>query len=89
MKEAEFERLLKITRLKLTPEEKERIKADFEEVISYFDKIDKIETHEKPAFQPIEIPTRLRKDEIKPFKDVEALTKPSKLKDGYILGPKL
>lgn len=89
MEEKEFERLLKITRLKLTQEEKARIKADVEEVIGYFDSIEKIQTDEKPAYQPIDVPTRLRKDHVIPFDDVDALKKPSRLHNGYILGPKL
>lgn len=89
MEDREFERLLKITRLKLTQAEKERIKADVDEIIKHFDSIDGIDTEEKPAYQPIDVPTRLRKDEIIPFADVEALKKPSKLHNGYILGPKL
>lgn len=89
MKDQEFERLLKITRLKLTSEERERIKPDIEEVIGYFDRIEEIQTEEKPAYQPIEVPTRLRKDEVVPFPDVDLLKKQSKLHNGYILGPKL
>ncbi len=89
MEDREFERLLKITRLKLTEKEKETARKDIEEIIGYFDRIDKIKTTEKPAYQPTEIPTRLRKDEIVPFPDADALKKQSKLHDGYILGPKL
>lgn len=89
MEEKEFERLLKITRLKLTEKEKEKIKADIEEVIGYFDSVKRIKTSEKPAYQPIDVPTKLRKDEVLPFPDVEALKKPSKLHNGYIQGPRL
>lgn len=89
MEEKEFERLLKITRLKLSEQEKTRIKADIEEVIGYFDTIDAIKTEEKPAYHPIQIPTRLRKDEVMPFPDVDELKKPSRLQNGYILGPKV
>ncbi|HUB92639.1 MAG TPA: Asp-tRNA(Asn)/Glu-tRNA(Gln) amidotransferase subunit GatC [Candidatus Saccharimonadales bacterium] len=89
MEDKEFDRLLKITRLKITDSEKERIKRDVEEVIGYFDSIDGIKTSEKPAYHPIDVPTRLRKDEALPFPDVEELKKPSRLHNGYILGPKL
>ena len=40
MEDNEFERLLKVARLKLTDMEKESIKADIEEVIGYFDRIE-------------------------------------------------
>lgn len=89
MEDAEFERLLKITRLRLTDEEKNRIRNDIEEIIGYFNKIDKIKVDEEPAYQPIEVPTRFRKDTISKFDDVEGLKRQSKLRDGYILGPKL
>ena len=89
MEEREFERLLKITRLKLTDSEKEGIRKDIAEVISHFDSIDGIETSEEPAYQPVEIPTRLRDDEVVPFADVDLMKKQSRLHNGYILGPKL
>lgn len=89
MKDQEFERLLKITRLRLSEEEKKSVKREIEEVIGYFDRIDAIKTHEPPAYQPVEIPGRLRKDEVIPFDDVEGLKRQSKLHNGYIQGPKL
>ncbi len=89
MEDHEFDRLLKIARLKLNDTERKRIKSDIEEIIGYFDKIDVISTHERPAYQPIHVPTRLRKDEIAHFDDVDGLKRQSKLHNGYILGPKL
>ena len=89
MEDREFDRLLKIARLKLNDAERRRVKSDIEEVLNYFDKIDVISTHESPAYQPIRVPTRLRKDAVIPFDNVEGLKRQSRLRDGYILGPKL
>ena len=76
-------------RLKLTDMEKESIKADIEEVIGYFDRIDQMESGEEPAYHPIRVPARLRKDEVVRFTDIDALKRQAKLHNGYILGPKL
>lgn len=89
MKEEEFQRILKVSRLKLTEEETRSIKVDIEEIIGYFNKIDKVKTSEDPIYQPIHVPTRLRKDIVSNFPNVEELKKQTKLHDGYILGPKL
>lgn len=89
MEEKDFERLLKVSRLKLSEREKKKIKADIDDVINYFNKIDKVDAKASPAYQPIHIPTKFRKDNIIPFPDVDLLKKSSKLHDGYIVGPKL
>ncbi len=89
MKDDEFDRLLKTTRLKLSPDEKSKMKKDIDEIIGYFDKIDKIRTEGEPAYQPIYVPSVFREDKVRAFSDIDALKKPSKLHKGYILGPKL
>lgn len=89
MKDAEFERLLKISRVRLSPEEKVRIRKDIEEIISYFDKIQGIDCRETPAYQPIDVPTRFRKDVVKRFADTDGLKKDAKLNGDYIRGPRL
>lgn len=89
MKDEEFERLLKISRVRLTDDEKRKIRKDIEEIISYFDKIQGIECKEAPAYQPIDVPTRFRKDVVKKFGNVEGLKKDAVLNGDYIRGPKL
>ena len=89
MKEDEFERLLKISRIKLTSKEKTMIKKDVDEILSYFDKIDRMKPEKEPAYQPIDVPTRLRKDIVKRFKEPKLLLKETETYDSYILGPKL
>ncbi len=89
MKDSEFERLLKISRVRLSTEERAKIRNDIEEIISYFDRIQAVECREKPAYQPIDVPTRFRKDVIRKFKDIDGLKKGATFHDEYIRGPKL
>ncbi len=89
MKDEEFERLLKITRIKLTPKEREVIKNDVDDILVYFDKIEKMHVEKKPAYQPIDVPTRMRKDVVKKFKDSSLLLQETETYNSYVLGPKL
>ena len=90
MNDFEFERLLKITRLRLDDLEKREIQKDIEEVIGYFESISEINTEgEEKAYHPIKVDARLREDKVSEFKSVEMLKRQSKLQDGYIIGPKL
>ena len=89
MKDDEFERLLKISRVRLSDDEKKKIRKDIEDIISYFDKIQSVECGDEPAYQPIDVPTRFRRDVVKRFENVEGLKRDVKLHEGYIRGPKL
>ena len=89
MEEKEFNRLLKTSRLRLTESEARAIKKDIDKIIGYFDKIEEINAREKPAYQPINVPTRMRKDTVNAFKDTNSLKKRSKMYGDYIIGPKL
>jgi aspartyl/glutamyl-tRNA(Asn/Gln) amidotransferase C subunit len=89
MKDEEFERLLKISRVRLSDDEKSRMRRDIEEAITWLDKVQAIDCREDPAYQPIEVPTRFRKDVVKKFENVDGLKKDAELNDDYIRGPKL
>ncbi|MDE1873773.1 MAG: hypothetical protein KGI04_01485 [Candidatus Micrarchaeota archaeon] len=89
MKDDDFDRLLKTSRLRLSAEERATIKRDIDEIIRYFDRINKAHAEGGPAHQPISVPTRFRDDNVSAFADFELLKKTSKLHKGYILGPKL
>ncbi|MCL5239332.1 MAG: aspartyl/glutamyl-tRNA amidotransferase subunit C [Candidatus Marsarchaeota archaeon] len=89
MKDEDFDRLLKTSRLRLSAEERVAIKRDIDEIIRYFDRISKTHAEGGPAHQPIAIPTRFREDVVSAFADIDSLKKTSKLHKGYILGPKL
>lgn len=89
MEEQEFERLLKISRLKLTERERKRIKADIDDVLAYFDKISRVDVNGDPAYQPTHVPTRFRKDVVLRFDETGLLKEGAELHDDYIVGPKL
>lgn len=89
MEDEAFERLLGVARLKLSERERDRIKKGIDEVVLYLDKIGKVEVEEEPAYQPIHVPTRFRKDRVVEFDDVELLKDGDTLHDDYIVGPKL
>ncbi len=89
MQDKEFDRLLRITRLRVSDEERARIKSDVEQVIAYFDDISLAEAHGEPAHHPVEVPGRLREDNVSAFADIDGLKKGSKTNNGYIVGPKL
>jgi aspartyl/glutamyl-tRNA(Asn/Gln) amidotransferase C subunit len=90
MEKEEFERLLKICRLSLKDEEKEKLRKQIEEVIEkYFDKIESVNCDEPPAYHPIEIPGKLREDEPKQFDNIVGLLKNTKTFRGYVISPKV
>jgi len=58
-----IERVAKISRLRLTPEEEERLLSDFKEILSAFSMLDEAEADCDPAFHAIDIRNYLRDDE--------------------------
>jgi len=58
-----IERVAKISRLRLTEEEEERLLSDFREILSAFSMLDEAEAECDPAFHAIEIRNYLRDDE--------------------------
>jgi aspartyl-tRNA(Asn)/glutamyl-tRNA(Gln) amidotransferase subunit C len=58
-----IEKVAKIARIRLTPEQEERLLADFKEILSAFSMLDQAEADCDPAFHPIEIMNYLREDE--------------------------
>ncbi len=89
MENTDFERLLKIARIHLTDSEKEKIRKDIEEIINYFNEVDKIDCDLKPAFHPIEIKGETREDVIERFDNVQGLLKNTKTYRNYVIGPKV
>ena len=89
MESEDFDRLLKIARLSLDEAEKRRIKADIEEILKYFEEISSIKADEQPSYQPIQIPGRLREDEIMPFKDTESMLGQTRKQGKYVRGPRI
>jgi len=87
----EFERLLEVCRIRLSEGEKEGMKRDIDEILEYFNKIekDKVGKDVKPAYQPIDLPEQLREDEVIPFEDVDDILANTKTYRFYIVGPKI
>ncbi len=90
MEKKEFDALLENCRLSLDESEYERIKADVDEIIKYFDQIDSIGTGDyKEAFHPVEIPGEYRNDDPKKFEDVKGILENTKTHRLFVLGPKI
>ncbi|MEM0094952.1 MAG: Asp-tRNA(Asn)/Glu-tRNA(Gln) amidotransferase subunit GatC [Candidatus Micrarchaeaceae archaeon] len=89
MEYKEFERLLNVCRIRLSEADKEKMKRDIEEIISYFDEIDKVKCDEEPAYQPIDLPEQLREDSVIPFEDTDDILANTKTYRFYVVGPKV
>ena len=90
MEEKEFSRLLKICRLELSEKEQKGIKKDIEEVVAYFDILENVDTgNAKAAYQPIDVPEKLREDKVEQFGNVEGILKNTKTYRFYVVGPKV
>ncbi len=90
MESDDFERLLKICRLSLEQGEKARIKQQINDIIDYFNTIESVDCEKySPSYQPIDIPSRKRKDVPVQFHDAGKLLKNSKIYRFFIVGPKI
>jgi aspartyl-tRNA(Asn)/glutamyl-tRNA(Gln) amidotransferase subunit C len=90
MDEHEFDRLVGICRLRLSGEEREAIKKDINEIIKYFDAIEKVDTkNASEAYHPIHIDEKLRDDVIVPFDNTEGLLNNTRTYRFYVVGPKV
>ncbi|MFT4303327.1 MAG: Asp-tRNA(Asn)/Glu-tRNA(Gln) amidotransferase subunit GatC [Candidatus Woesearchaeota archaeon] len=91
--EVNRELLLKVgntARLNLTEQEINKFIPQVKEILSFFEKLNKIDTTDiKPSFQPVALRNRLREDIVKESLLQELALKNSPLnKDGYFKGPK-
>ncbi|MDE1860791.1 MAG: Asp-tRNA(Asn)/Glu-tRNA(Gln) amidotransferase subunit GatC [Candidatus Micrarchaeota archaeon] len=90
MEEREFDRLVAICRLKLSAKEREDIRKDIDDIISYFDEVSKVDTgREKEAYHPVEMQEKLREDKVVPFGNVQGLLSNTKTYRFYVVGPKV
>ena len=58
-----IEKVARISRIRLTHDEKERLLSDFKEILSAFSMLDEAVPDCEPAFHPIEIRNYFREDE--------------------------
>jgi len=84
----DFERLLKVCRLSLRNDEKEKMEKEINEIIKYFDVLDSIEIKEAKEHQTSNVEV-LRKDEVRPFDDIDGLLKNTKTYRFSVVGPKV
>ena len=90
MLDEEFDRLLKICRLRLNSKERAKIKAEVDEVIKYFDGLDSIKCDDlKESYHPIPIPGRLRDDDVVEFENVSGILRNTKIYRFYVVGPEV
>jgi aspartyl/glutamyl-tRNA(Asn/Gln) amidotransferase C subunit len=90
MESEDFERLLKICRLSLGRSEKAKIKRQIDDIIDYFDTIESVDCDKySPSYQPIDIPSKKRKDKPEQFHDAGKLLRNSKIYRFFIVGPKI
>lgn len=85
----EFERLLAVCRIPLKEDEKAKMQKEIDEVLAYFSKIDSIDCKSEPAYQPVDIPERLRDDIVKNCAETDLILKNTKTYRFYIVGPKV
>lgn len=90
MNENEFKRLVGTCRLSLNSDEESAIKEDLDDIIKYFDAIEKVDTKNiSEAYHSVEIKEKLREDKIVPFDDVDSLLVNTKTYRFYVVGPKV
>ncbi|MCL5018026.1 MAG: Asp-tRNA(Asn)/Glu-tRNA(Gln) amidotransferase subunit GatC [Candidatus Parvarchaeota archaeon] len=90
MEDAEFDRLLKVCRLKVPAKQREKLRKDTDDILRYFDKISEVKCDDvKPAFHSIDIPGKYREDKQAKFENVEGILKNTKTYRFFVIGPKI
>lgn len=88
LEDKEFSRLLSICRIQLSESERQLIKKDVDEIISYFNSLAEVSTKGvKEAYHPIKIKEKLRDDEPSEFSDTNLILKNTKTYRFYVVGP--
>ncbi|EFD93200.1 MAG: hypothetical protein BJBARM5_0073 [Candidatus Parvarchaeum acidophilus ARMAN-5] len=62
MEKADFDKLLKVTRISLGKDEKEKLSADINDILIFFDKINQFSSSNDYTFHPVEIDGKTRED---------------------------
>jgi len=85
-----IERVLKTAKLSLTESEKKEYSKDMKNILDAFASLDEANVEGvEPAFQPIEVKDRTRKDVVESsLSQKDALANTKNKKDGYFVGPK-
>ncbi len=88
MDRVSFEKIVEACRLPLE-DDSEKILSDLNEILEVFDKIDKCNVADEPAFHPVGIPQKLREDIPKTFDNVDKLLENTSTYRFYVVGPKI
>ncbi|MGC8710590.1 MAG: Asp-tRNA(Asn)/Glu-tRNA(Gln) amidotransferase subunit GatC [Candidatus Micrarchaeia archaeon] len=89
MEYIDFDRLLKVCRLRLEPSEKEEIEKDVLDIIKYFDTLDSLKIDDIKVYHSKSDVEVLREDNVEAFGNVEGLLKNTKTYRFYVVGPKI
>ncbi len=84
-------RLEELAGLELSPEEREALRGDLERILSYFQKLQELDTEGVPPYEPLPgVRNVFREDEPKEsLPQGEALKNAPRRSDGYFLVPKV
>ncbi len=86
----EFNRLLKVCRIKLEESEYDSIKKDVNEILEYFKVLNELDTSGVlEAYHPIKIPEKTHDDTVFKFNNTEGILKNTKTYRFYVVGPDL
>ncbi|MFH1126932.1 MAG: Asp-tRNA(Asn)/Glu-tRNA(Gln) amidotransferase subunit GatC [archaeon] len=82
--------VIRAAKINLTESEKKQYTKDLKNILDAFSTLDEVDVEGiEPAFQPIKIKDRARKDIVEPsLSQKDALKNTKNKKDGYFVGPK-
>ena len=79
----EVEYVAHLARLRLSEEEAEKFTSQLDQILSYFEKLQELDTSQvKPTSHPIPIVNAFREDEMKPSLDIEDVLANAPEKEG-------
>lgn len=82
-------RVLRVSRLRLTRQEYAELSKDLEEILNAFRVLDEVSPSVEPAFHPVETKNHYRRDVAKSFEAPEELLKFTETYKRYIKGPRV
>ena len=85
----DWRRLVANARLRLTPEEDARFRADLDAILDAFSVLDRAPTASESAFHPVEVPLSLREDTPMPWENPDELLAGRPLHGRFLKGPRV
>lgn len=69
-----FEKIERLAKLSLEPQEREELKKDLNEILAYMEMLDELDvSNVEPLYTPVESETSLREDQVKEFDNVQGI----------------